>query len=75
MVAVKNHKPYLKGEKRGEYKRILGNLKQGEWVDIPADDIHRARGTLYMLYPNPLDRITVKINKDVYRIWRAPIGD
>jgi hypothetical protein len=75
MVATLNHKPYLKGSKRGEYKKLLGGLKEGEWVDIPANDINRARGTLYMLYPNPNERITAKIDKDTYRIWRAPIKD
>ena len=75
MVATLNHKPYIKGSKRGEYKKLLGELKEGEFVDIPANDINRARGTLYMLYPNPNERITAKINKDTYRIWRAPIDE
>ena len=75
MVATLNHKPYIKGSKRGEYKKLLGELKEGEFVDIPANDINRARGTLYMLYPNPSERITAKINKDTYRIWRSPIKD
>tara|TARA_B100001109_G_scaffold128679_1_gene104701 strand:- start:860 stop:1087 length:228 start_codon:yes stop_codon:yes gene_type:complete len=75
MVATLNHKPYIKGSKRGEYKKLLGELKEGEFVDIPANDINRARGTLYMLYPNPNERITAKINKDTYRIWRSPIKD
>ena len=75
MVATLNHKPYIKGSKRGEFKKLLGELKEGEYVDIPANDINRARGTLYMLYPNPNERITAKINADTYRIWRAPIKD
>ena len=75
MVATLNHKPYIKGSKRGEFKKLLGELKEGEFVDIPANDINRARGTLYMLYPNPNERITAKINKDTYRIWRSPIKD
>lgn len=75
MVATLNHKPYIKGSKRGEFKKLLGELKEGEYVDIPASDINRARGTLYMLYPNPNERITAKINKDTYRIWRSPIKD
>ena len=75
MVAVLNHKPYLKGSKRGEYKKLLGELKEGEFIDIPANEINRARGTLYMLYPNPDERLTAKISDDTYRIWIHPNKD
>ena len=75
MVATLNHKPYIKGSKRGEYKKLLGELKEGEFIDIPAKEINRARGTLYMLYPNPEDRLTAKINDDTYRIWIHPNKD
>jgi len=73
MVAVKAHKPYLKGKKRGEYKLIFGYLEVGDYVDVPASDIHRARATLYMMYPSPHERRTLKLNKDWYRVWRGTI--
>ena len=69
---MKRHKPYLTGSERGKWYAIVGSMKPNEFVDVPKDEIGRARSAMNECYPLGTSCIR-KLDDGLYRLWRLDL--
>ena len=72
MAMKKVHKPYLTGPERGKWYAIVGAMDHDECVDVPSDEIARARSAMNECFGLGSTRIR-KLEDGSYRIWRLDL--
>jgi len=72
VTTQKKHKDYLKGEERGKYYSIVVDMKPNEYIDVPQEDIQRARSAMNECYPLGTS-CTRKLKDGSYRLWKLDL--
>ena len=72
VTTQKKHKEYLKGDERGKYYSIVVDMKPNEFIDVPSDEIGRARSAMNECYPLGTSCIR-KLKDGNYRLWKLDL--